>query len=67
MAKDGMKYYMQVNQELQDKLIILESEIMLHDFSVKEIKDLNVYLLNENDKLKQDLDRAHQETINQRE
>ena len=58
---------MQVNQELQDKLIILESEIMLHDFSVKEIKDLNVYLLNENDKLKQDLDRAHQETINQRE
>jgi hypothetical protein len=67
VAKDGMKYYMQVNQELQDKLIILESEIMLHDFSVKEIKDLNVYLLNENDKLKQDLDRAHQETINQRE
>ena len=47
-----MKYYMQVNQELQDKLIILESEIMLHDFSVKEIKDLNVYLLNENEKLK---------------
>ena len=39
---------------------------MLHEFSVKEIKDLNVLLKNENGQLKWELDQAHKETIKQR-
>ena len=52
-----------MNQELSDKITILESEIILHDFSVKEIKDLNVLLRNENEQLKWELDRALKETV----
>jgi len=58
-----MKYYMQLNQELTDKITILESEIMLHEFSVKEIKDLNILLRNENEQLKHELERTVKESI----
>jgi len=40
---------------------------LLNDFSVKEIKDLNVLLRNENEQLKWELDRALKETVTQRE